>query len=170
MAGAKERRADASGSALDHRLSVGGLRCDDRRYALLENTGLLGRDLAQGIAEEIGMVERDRRYRRNHRAIDHVGRVEPAAETDLEQDDIRRNACEGKEGSRRGDLEERDRTAGIDPLHLAQQFAEQSIVDDRTGDADSLVETYEMRRGVDMSAVAGSLRHRAQIGDGRTLA
>jgi hypothetical protein len=47
--------------------------------------GLLGGDLGERVAEELLMVHVDRRDDREARAVDHVGRVEPPAEADLQQ-------------------------------------------------------------------------------------
>src|SRR5690349_19341301 len=81
LAGDPDRRLHASGLALDHRKRLARLRRHDRRHLALEDAGLLRGDERDGVAEKLGVVER---YRRDHGCewmLDHVGGVEPAAET-----------------------------------------------------------------------------------------
>ena len=58
--------------------------------------------------------------------VDHIGGVEPAAETDFQQHDIGRMLREQTERRRGLDLEKRDRRAGIDALAMLQHAARSS--------------------------------------------
>ncbi len=148
----------------------GGCGADHGANAGLQDAGLFAGDRRDCVAEEGLVVERDRGDRGHRRARDHVGRVEPAAEPGLEQHDIGRDAREGEEGRRRGDLEIGDRRALIGPLALLQHVEQRVLVDQPSGQPDPLVKAHEMRRGVDMGAVAGGFGAGAHRRDGRTLA
>ena len=80
---------------------------DDDRHARLDDAGLLERDLAQRRAEILLVVEGDRRDRRRRSGDSDVGRVEPAAEADLEHGDVDAGAPEQLERDRGRHLEER---------------------------------------------------------------
>ena len=68
-------------------------------------------DLGDGVAEEVLVVEVDRRDDGAERVVDDVGGVEIAAHADLEQQVVGRRLGEELEGRRGGDLEEGDRLA-----------------------------------------------------------
>ena len=115
------------------------------------------------------MVVADRRDGRE-RGIDHVGGVVAPAHADLEHGEVGRHAREGEEGRHRRDLEEGDRLLAVGLFGLRQHVLEHVVADQLAGDADALVEAHQMRRGVDMDAIACRLGHGAQIGDQRALA
>ena len=81
---------------------------DHQRHARLGDAGLLERDLRQRVPEVSLVIERDRGDRGDRRRQD-VGRVEAAAEADLDDGDIDRGALEDLERDRGRDLEERRR-------------------------------------------------------------
>ena len=116
------------------------------------------------------MVERHRRDADGGRFRDHIGRVEVAAEPDFQDQRVGGMAREGEKRRRRGDLEKGDRRAGIGALAFFQSRGEFFFGDQRAGKADALVEAHQMRRGIDMHAIARALQHRAQIGADRTFA
>ena len=120
------------------------------------------------------MVHADRRQHGARDLIDHVGRIEPAAKADFEQNDIGRMLREQQEGRDGLDLEEGDRRASIDPLAF-QQRGDQFVIIDQDAAADlaepiALVDTHQPGRGENVDAQAGGFEHRAQIGDRRALA
>ena len=83
----------------------------------------------------------------DQRALDDVGRVEPAAEPDFDDAGVGGRAREGEEGGgggrpRRSWL---DAVAGVE--HFGEQGGEQLILDQPAGDADALVEADEVRAG-----------------------
>ena len=125
---------------------------------------------AQRVAEMLHMIERDRRQHAQLRAVDHVGRIEPAAEADLEQHHVGRRAREGEEGRAVVISKKVIGAAAVGALALLEQRQQRALVDQPAGEADALVEAHEMRRGVDVDAPARGLQHGAQIGDDRALA
>ncbi len=175
LAGDLDRRLDARGLALDRRQCFARLRRHDRRHPRLENAGLLPRDLAYGIAEVLGVVERDRRDHAGQRVLDHIGRVQPSAQPDLEQEHIRRVARKKHEPGGGRDLEHGDGRAGIGALAFGQRFAELLVRGEASfmpgfAEAKALVEAHEMRRGVDVHGEPRRLQDRAHEGDGGALA
>ena len=141
----------------------------------LEDAGLLARDVGERDAQLVGVIHRDRHDHVERRPRDNVGGVEPAAETDFQDDGVGRMLGEGQEGGGRRDLEIGDRVAGIDALRMLQAI-DQLPLGNRaclavgTGKLDALVEAHEMRRGVDVHALAGGLQHGFQKGCERALA
>ncbi len=174
LIGEEEGGAFACRLGLDDGERLRNLRRDDRRRTALEDAGLLGRDQLDGVAEEFLVVDRNRRDHRGQRMFDDVGGVEPAAETDLEQDHVGRIAGEEEKSGGRGDLEMGDRPVVVDALDLDQRVGELVVVDEAAaasfGDADALVKPDEMRRRVDMDAATRGLQHGAHEGGGRSLA
>ena len=174
LAADAKRRTHLRCRALDHVQRRLRLRRDRRRHATLENRGLLGGDLLDGVAEKFEMIHRHRRDRAGERRVDHVGRVEPAAETDLEQQHIGRMPRKQKE--RRGglDLEHRDRLRAVGALafqqHIGQRLVAHQLAAARRAETKALVETHQMRRGVDVDGLARGLQHRAHEGHRRALA
>ncbi len=77
---------------------------------------------------------------------------------------------EQNEGRRRRDFELRDGLAVIDALGVHQGRDERVFIDQSSREADTLVEANEMRRGVDVDALARGLQHGAQEGDRGALA
>jgi hypothetical protein len=59
------------------------------------------------------MIDRDRRDDAGQRPPDHIGRVDPAAEPDLEQDNVGGMFGEQQKRRRRRDLEKGDGRAGV---------------------------------------------------------
>ena len=115
------------------------LRAEQGRHAALENARLGGGDPLDGRAEEFGMIHRHRRHQSGGRRRDHVGRVEGAAEPDLEEQIIGRMFGEELECRRRGDLEEGDRPAVVGALADGQRRGELGLVDQLAGEPDPLV-------------------------------
>ena len=144
VAGAEERGPRRGCAVRDSACGIRRLRSDHRWNASSEYSRLLAGDLGHRIAEKIGMVERDRRHRAHRRATDDIRGVEPAAKPDLEQHDVGCDTGESEKRRRRRNLEEGDRTAGIDALHFGQQFGEKAVLDKRAGDANALVKAHEM--------------------------
>ena len=87
---ASARRPSARLALETRRAPLRPLRRDDRRPPALEDPGLLAGDQLDRAAEELDMVDRDRRDDGGERRVDDIGRIEPAAETDLEQQVIGR--------------------------------------------------------------------------------
>ena len=101
---------------------------------------------------------------------DHIGRIEAAAEPHFEHERIGRMTREGEERRRRRDLEKGDGLVAVGALAFFQHRRQVVLGDQPAGDADALVKAHEMRRGVDVHAVARAFQHGAQIGADRALA
>ena len=74
---------------------VGGLGGEDRDGVRLDDPGLLGGDLDDGVAEVLGVVEADRRDDRDL-GVDDVGVVPRAAQADLDDGDVDRGVGEDR--------------------------------------------------------------------------
>ena len=169
-----QRRLHAAGLPLDHRQRLAHLAGDHRRHAALEDAGFFRGDLLDGIAEEIAMIDRHRRDDAHKRPLDHIGGVEPAAEPDFEKQDVGRVAREQQKRRRGLDLEYRDRRVAVPGFAFGQRLGQRGIVDELAAavaaDAEALVETDQIGRGIDMHALAGRFQDRAHEGDGRAFA
>ena len=106
----------------------------------------------------------------DQRALDDVGRVEPAAEPDFENAGIGGGPRKGEDGRGGRDLEE----ARLDPVtgieHFGQQRGEGFVFDQSAGDADPFVEADEMGAGEGVDLEASRFEHGAEKGDGRAFA
>ena len=94
LAGDLQRHIEPRRLPFDHRKRVASLRCDNGRRPALENTGLLIGDLVERIAQKVGMIDRDASDDGRERMIDHIGRVQAAAESDFHQQHVGRMARE----------------------------------------------------------------------------
>ncbi len=170
----EDRGGEPGGVRLDHLHHLRDLRCHHRRAAALDDARLLAGDLAERVAEELFVVERDRRDRRDQRIVDDIGGVVAAAKPDLEQGEVGRMAREEEDRRRGGDLELRDRRAVVDALDLEERLDQRVLADEAAAagaaEPDALMETDEMRRGVDMGRLPRRLDHGAEEGGGRSLA
>ena len=103
------------------------------------------------------------------RLLDDVGRVEPAAETDFED---QKSAGVRLKARKAAAVVISKKVIGSPALAASHLEQRREIVfgDQLAGHADALVEAHEMRRGVDMDAEARGLHDGAEIGDGRALA
>ena len=75
------------------------------------------------------------------------GGVEPPAQADLDDAEVRRGLGEGVEGEHGGDLEEADRRAGVGHLDLVDEPIQRRVVDEPAVDADALGRSWSVRRG-----------------------
>ncbi len=106
--------------------------------------------------------------------LDHIGRVEPAAQPRLQQQQIGRRLGEGEEGRRGGDLEQGDQLAAIGGFGAGEAIDQKVLGDRRRAmrprEHDALMEIDEMRRGIDMHALAERLGDGAGEGEEGALA
>ena len=120
------------------------------------------------------MIHRQACNHARQRAFDDVGGVEPAAEADFEENDIGRMPREQQKRRGRLHLEHRDRGIAVLGFAICQRSGERIVVDvaaaARLPDAEALVETHQVGRGVDMHALFRRLEDGAHEGDGRTFA
>ena len=174
-AGDMERRAELFGTRLDHVERLALLAADNARHAPLQDARLLGGDRGEAFAEKTHMIDRDRRDCGRKRLLDHIGGVEPAAESGFEQQQVRRRLGEGKEGGSRRDLEQRNELAAICGFGARQAVDEMIFADGRAmavsvREHDALVKVDEMRRGIDVDTRSLRFGDSAQEGDERALA
>src|SRR5262249_60654219 len=101
------------------------------------------------------------RYRRDHggkRMIDDIGGIEPAAQTDLEQQHVRWTARKQQQPRRRRDLEYGDGRARVDALAFVERARKLRIRSEspfaRGAEPKALVEAHDMGRGIDVDAHA----------------
>ncbi len=142
---ARRRRGLADPRGERRRIGLG-----DERHALLGDARFLGGDLLERVAEEGVMVVAELGDAADERRGDDVGRVEPAAEPDLDDAGVGGRAREGEEGGRRGRLEEADLHVAGGVERLGEQSRQRLVLDQPAGEADALVEADEMRAGIDM--------------------
>ena len=170
LAAGEERGADALRARLDHGERRLLLAAHHAGHAALDDPGLLAGDLGHGVAQELGVVDRDGGDRGERGARDDVGGVEPAAEAHLQERVVRRSPREGQERGAGGDLEVGDGGAGVDGLALVERVEQRVLGDELARDAHPLVEAHQMRRGVGVHAQAGGLEPRTHHGDRGALA
>ena len=170
----RQGRLYARSLPLDHRQRLARLGGDHRRHAGLEDAGLLGRDLLDGVAEEIAMIECDARDHAGQRPFHHIGGIEPAAEADFQEDDIGRMPAEQKERRRRLDLEHGDRQVAVLGLALCEHVGKLVVLDQRAatllGQTEAFVEADQIGRRVGVHAPVGGFENRARERDGRAFA
>ena len=156
-----------------HRIGLGHQRAAGPRDGrLLESDAaerVLGRAML-GAQQESLVIDAKRGDAAGSRAVQHVGRVEPPAQADLDHADVGRNSREGQEGRGGGDLEEAGGEVFGDVQHLTQQRGEHGVGHQLAGEADTLVVADEVRlgRGVDRQPLR--FQHGAQVGAGAALA
>ena len=146
LAGDFQRCIEPCGLPLDHGESVARLRRDNCRRRTLENAGLFGSDLLDGVAKKIGVIDGDPGDDGGERMIHHIGCVQPAAEADFEQQHIGRMARKQHETNGSGDLEHSYRSAGVGVLALLQRRAKLLVAHQSAGKPVALVEAHQMRR------------------------
>jgi hypothetical protein len=175
LAPANEGCAAPNGFRLQNLCHGRRLLGHDTRHAALHDAGLLESDLLHRVAQLVRVIHGDGRDDRECGCVDHVGRIETAAEPDLEKHHIGRRFRKSEERRRRRDLEKRDRRTRIDFRDALEQMRQPSIGNGLRasvciGDGDALVEAHEVRRRIDMYAACRSLENGFQEGNGRAFA
>ena len=155
----QHRRPNSGGVRQDHPTHFRFLRAYGDRHARLQDTGLLGRNGFQGIAEQFAVVERYRGDGAGGRPLDHVGGI--AASTQAHFEHAQFCGRPRKQVDRRGrdELEGGDRRACVDLLYPFERFRQPLIVDQSTADSDTLVVPHEVRRGIKVHPPSGCFRH-----------
>jgi hypothetical protein len=137
------------------------LPADDARNTGFQDPGLLAGNCPERVAEEGDMVDGDRRDGGRQRLLDDIGGVEPPAKPGLQEQQIRRGLREGEECCRRGDLEMGYELAVIGGFGAGKAVNQLRLADRRAafraGQHDAFVEIDEMRRGIDVHALAERL-------------
>ena len=120
------------------------------------------------------MIHADRCDHHRQRRVDHVGRIEPPAEADFQQQHIGRMLREQIKRRRGFHLENRDRRAGIGLFAAFERRAQFIVTNQSTAagpaEAIAFVDPHQIGRCNDVDTQAGGFQDRAQIRDGRALA
>ncbi len=113
LVGDGHRAAQALGRPHQNLARFIRLDSDHGRPAALQDAGLFRRDQGQRVAQILLVVVVDGGNHRDSRVGDDIGCVQPAAQSNLQQEIVGRNAAEGEKGCRRCDLEKGDGFAAI---------------------------------------------------------
>jgi len=152
----------------------------DDRDARLDDSGLLGGDAREVVAEDLHVVHSDRRDRGRERLRNDVRRIEPPAEADLEHRHV--DLLIEEVGERRGgrDLEVGEGRIGVEsfargpgaalPVDALEELGERVVVDVDPADRDALVHLLEVRRRVRPDLQALRAEHRVEHAHDRALA
>jgi hypothetical protein len=149
-----QRHSEGRGVAGDLARGLILALADDPVHAGVQDAGLLARDVGERRAEDLGMLPLDGRDH-SDRGVDHVRRVEPATQSDLDHRVPHPLAAEPIERHRGGHLEEgrspRDRPGTLEPvrgrLHLPHSRRDGPGVDRHPVDLHPLAVADEMGRG-----------------------
>lgn len=155
--------------------AFGVVRIQRHRAARLDDAGLFKRDLLERVAEHCRVVERNGGDRRRLRRVDHICRVHPAAETDLQYDKIAAAPREPVERQRRDELEFRDGLpCGLELFggwqHALYSLDQLRLWDHFPIDAKPLAEIQYIRRGIKARAIARRVQNACNQRTCRTLA
>ena len=116
------------------------------------------------------MVDAERGDAANGRRGDDIGRVEPSAQTYLDDARIGWRSRKGEEGGSCGDLKE----ARLQSVGMVQNFGEQRskgrVVNQFSGNPDPFVKADQMRAGINMSGQPRRFDRPPQKRAGRTFA
>lgn len=115
------------------------------------------------------MVEADRRDGRERRG-DDIGRIQPPAKANFEDEIIGGVFAKSQKRSRRGDFKKCNRTALIGRLEPRQHIRQTGLRNLFAAQEDTLVKAHQMRRVIGMHNPAIGLQHGAQHGGGRAFA
>ncbi len=114
------------------------------------------------------MIERNRRDAGGNR-INHIGRVKTAAQPHFQHHGIGAMARKGKKGRGGGDFEKGNWRTAIGEFAFLQRRGQLLFGNQPPGNPDPLMEMNQMRRGINVHAVSGTLQHRAQESADRTF-
>ena len=150
-------RAKAHRGVLDDLHRLVRLRTDHHGHAAFDDAGLLACDLGQRVAEELFMVDGNRR---NHRNLgrDDIGGVQTPAKADLQQGVIRRGARKRQQPRHGGDLEIGDALVAIGAVALIKHLRQVILGDQIARQTDAFVKAGQMRRGIGVDGFAPALK------------
>ncbi len=120
------------------------------------------------------MVQRHRGDDARERALDHIRRVEAAAQPHFEQQRVGGMASEQQKGGGGLDFEDGDRRCAVPALAEFERLGELAVADQHAAagaaEPEALIDAHEIGRGVDVHALAGGLEHRAHERNRRAFA
>src|SRR6202008_3369358 len=169
-----QRCAHAPCLTFEHGYSLVILRAENGWSASLLDNPLFICNLVNSGTEKLGMIDRYGGDDRSKRLCYDICCIESAAKAGLQKHIIGRVLAEQLECCRGRNLEERYLLAAI-PLNPGVQGAKQYFVCDEPAASHSpkpntLMETHEMRRGVNMNALSRGFKNGPHESDRRTLA
>ena len=159
--GKRHRGAFACGKSGQEFHHFGGLASDDGGHAGFQNPGLFLGNRQNRIAEKILMVHGNRRDGGTFRG-DDIGRVQPPAQTDFQNQRIGMVLGKSQKRRRRGDLKKRDGAALIGFFDPRQNIFQKRLGNFCAGQNNPFVKADEMRRMISMHALALGFQHGAQ--------
>ena len=165
-----DRGSQAAGMVEQDAADVRRLRADGDRNVWLHDPGLFPGDDVHRRSQQFAVVERDGGNGAGGRGTDDVRGIAASAEADFQNAQIGRRFGEQIECGGGDHLEYGDRSIVVDPfdpLHLGDQAV---VRDQCAGDADAFVETDQMRRGIDVDALARGFGHGSDEGAGAAFA
>ena len=169
-----QRRMQPPRLALQHEQRTLVLRRQNGGDAALDNSSFLESDFVDCGAQKLRMVNRYRRHHAGKRTVNHIGRVKAPAKANLQQQVIGRDFGEQQKCGGGGDFENGNRRAAIGQLAALENLLKLRVVRQLAaawrGQPDALIETHQMRRGIDMRALARRLQDGAHKGDSGALA
>src|ERR1700722_11520812 len=93
------------------------------------------------------------------RLLDHIGGIQPAAETDFQNGEIGGMFCEGVKRRRRRSLEIGDGSMPRKLAAFAQNVGQLFLAYQLPGNANTLMKAHKMRRGINMDLVSCCLQN-----------
>lgn len=148
--------ADLVGPVAQDRQDLFLLRGADDDGVRVDDPGLFGRDLLDGVAEEVLVVDADGRDDRDV-GLDDIGRVPGAAHADLDDGHVDRRVREGRVGERDEHLEvghprptvgDRPGVDRVDEGSDVGPRVEEGLAGDQlAADGDPLADVLQVRRG-----------------------
>ena len=146
----EQRRTDTGSNGFDHVHALIMLGADHARHTAFDDPCLLARDCGQRVPQELLVIHIDGGDDRNLRFRDHVGGVQSATQTNLEQGVIRWRLSKGQQGRYGRNLEIGDRVRAIGLIAAIQNFGQRFFADQLAGKTDAFVKPRQMGRGIRM--------------------
>ena len=169
-------RPAPGGDLADDLLGAGGQAADHDRPSGFDDAGLFRGDLFHRIAQHLAVVEADRGDR-GHLGQHHVRRVEPAAQTNLDDADVAALPLELQKRHRGHELEETRMIVGVAPADFLGDGAqlpgkgdEFGLGQQRAVHLHALAQPHEMRRSIEAGAPAGRVQNGVEHGRGGAFA
>src|SRR6266481_1726347 len=157
-----DRRTKFRGAGKNHSASCGDLFGENKRNSGLKDSGFFGSNFAQRVAEEVFVVEIDACDDGNNRRK-NVSGIEAAAQADFEHSEFDALAGEILKGHGRDALEISGVSAKFgggeefldQELDASEGVGKGFVGDLLAADADSFVDFFEVRRGIQSRSKAG---------------
>src|SRR6267378_1198611 len=156
-----DRTAEAFGAGKNHFAGFGPLLRKDHRNSRFQDSGFLGCDLLEGVAQKVFVVEIDAGDDGNERRKD-VGGIETAAQADFEDGEV--HPLTGKIFESHGGYAFEISGMGAkfacgeeffdQDVDASKGFGESLVADLRAINADAFVDFFKVGRGIQSSSIA----------------